>query len=122
MGGHNFKRTHRGKERFPGMTITYGLMEAYEAVCKSHPERARLLTKSTVNKLLKDEKTGGVVGIEYTNAKKETLREYGSVIICCGGYGADYSENSYLRQYRPDICHLPTTNGDHCNGSGLRMA
>jgi hypothetical protein len=52
MGGHNFKRTHRGKERFPGMTITYGLMEAYEAVCKSHPERARLLTKSHVHKLI----------------------------------------------------------------------
>jgi len=23
MGGHSESRTHRGKERFPGMTITY---------------------------------------------------------------------------------------------------
>jgi hypothetical protein len=30
MGGHSEKRTHRGKERFPGMTITYALMEKYE--------------------------------------------------------------------------------------------
>jgi hypothetical protein len=27
LGGHSFPRTHRGKERFPGMTITYALME-----------------------------------------------------------------------------------------------
>jgi succinate dehydrogenase/fumarate reductase flavoprotein subunit len=24
LGGHSFPRTHRGKEKFPGMTITYG--------------------------------------------------------------------------------------------------
>jgi len=48
MGGHNFERTHRGKERFPGMTITYGLMEKYENICKEAPHRARLLAKSHV--------------------------------------------------------------------------
>ena len=31
-GGHSYKRTHRGKERFPGFTITYALMEALEKV------------------------------------------------------------------------------------------
>lgn len=30
MGGHSEERTHRGKEKFPGMTITYGLMEKFE--------------------------------------------------------------------------------------------
>jgi hypothetical protein len=25
LGGHSQPRTHRGKERFPGMTITYGM-------------------------------------------------------------------------------------------------
>jgi hypothetical protein len=29
LGGHSFPRTHRGKERFPGMTITYALMEKW---------------------------------------------------------------------------------------------
>ena len=49
LGGHSFPRTHRytfvsvpfleltsiirGKERFPGMTITYALMEKYEDIC-----------------------------------------------------------------------------------------
>lgn len=34
MGGHSFARTHRGKEKFPGMTITYGLMEKFEEIEK----------------------------------------------------------------------------------------
>merc|ERR1719164_9845 len=32
LGGHSMPRTHRGKERFPGMTITYGLMERLEEI------------------------------------------------------------------------------------------
>jgi len=34
LGGHTHPRTHRGKEKFPGMTITYALMEKYEDICK----------------------------------------------------------------------------------------
>lgn len=34
LGGHSHERTHRGKEKFPGMTITYGLMEKWEEVEK----------------------------------------------------------------------------------------
>jgi hypothetical protein len=30
LGGHTHPRTHRGKEKFPGMTITYGLMEKFD--------------------------------------------------------------------------------------------
>lgn len=51
------------------------------------------------------------------------------VIIATGGFGADFSNNSYLKQYRPDIMHLPTTSneyifsdGDHCDGSGIRFS
>lgn len=34
MGGHSAKRTHRGKEKFPGMTITMALIEALEDIAK----------------------------------------------------------------------------------------
>lgn len=34
MGGHSYERTHRGKEKFPGMTITYALMEKFEDIEK----------------------------------------------------------------------------------------
>lgn len=33
LGGHSQPRTHRGKERFPGMTITYALIQMLEKAC-----------------------------------------------------------------------------------------
>merc|ERR1719337_130196 len=44
LGGHSQPRTHRGKERFPGMTITYGLMEKLEDIAETS-DRARVLMK-----------------------------------------------------------------------------
>merc|ERR1719277_488435 len=34
LGGHSQPRTHRGKERFPGMTITYALIQMVEKVAE----------------------------------------------------------------------------------------
>ena len=34
LGGHSAPRTHRGKERFPGMTITYALIQMVEKVAE----------------------------------------------------------------------------------------
>merc|ERR1711963_80806 len=45
----------------------------------------------------------------------------GAVILCSGGFGADFSPNSLLGKYRPDLMHLPTTNGEHCTGDGIKM-
>ena len=42
--------------------------------------------------------------------------------MATGGFGADYTQNSLLAQYRPDLLHLPTTNGEHCTGDGIKMA
>jgi succinate dehydrogenase/fumarate reductase flavoprotein subunit len=44
------------------------------------------------------------------------------VIVATGGFGADFTPDSLLNQYRPDLKDLPTTNGDHCTGDGLKMA
>merc|ERR1719379_1972396 len=63
MGGHSNPRTHRGKEKFPGMTITYGLMEKLEDISDENPEKARILLKSTVKELIC--KDGAVVGVKY---------------------------------------------------------
>merc|ERR1712079_792530 len=38
-----------------------------------------------------------------------------------GGVGADFTQNSLLATYRPDLMHLPTTNGEHCTGDGIKM-
>jgi len=119
LGGHSFPRTHRGKERFPGMTITYALMEKYDDIVGKKDGRARQLVKAKVTKLLSD--SNGVIGVEYEkDGKKHT--EYGPVIIATGGYGADFTENSLIRKYRPDLIGLPTTNGEHCTGDGIKIA
>jgi flavocytochrome c len=120
LGGHSFPRTHRGKERFPGMTITYALMERYEEISTKEPEKARLFTKARVTRLLHDN-NGTVNGVEYEK-DGQTFTEHGAVIIATGGYGADFSEDSLLKKYRPDLLYLPTTNGDHCTGDGIKLA
>merc|ERR1712032_519227 len=121
LGGHSFPRTHRGKERFPGMTITYGLMEALEEIEESGDGRARIMLKTKVEKYLTDA-AGNVCGVEAVNAKGERIVEHGPVIIATGGFGADFTSDSLISKHRPDLSHLPTTNGEHCTGDGLKMA
>merc|ERR1712137_1049668 len=62
----------------------------------------------------------GVVGCIYEKAGVST-KEYGPVILCSGGFGADFGSDSLLAKYRPDLLHLPTTNGEHCTGDAIKM-
>ncbi|CAG8727257.1 14908_t:CDS:2, partial [Racocetra fulgida] len=118
LGGHSQPRTHRGKEMFPGMTITYALMEGIEEIAKKQPDRVRLIKKARATKLIKEGET--VVGVEYVK-DGQTFKEYGPVVLATGGYAADFTEDSLIKKYRPDIYHLPTTNGDHSTGDGHKM-
>jgi len=118
LGGHSAPRTHRGAERFPGMTITYALIQMLEKLSE-RTDLARIITKAYVKELLTDG-NGRCVGTLYTKGG-ETFREHGPVILCTGGFGADFSGSGFLAQYRPDLLHLPTTNGEHCTGDGIRM-
>ena len=121
LGGHSFPRTHRGKERFPGMTITYGLLEKLEEVEKnSNGEQAKIVNKAKATKLITDSDKN-VIGVEYEK-DGATHKAYGSVVICSGGFAADFTPNSLLMKHRPDLGHLPTTNGNHCTGDGIKMA
>merc|ERR1711972_748453 len=117
LGGHSMPRTHRGKERFPGMTITYALIQMGEKIAEK-TDRARIITKACVNKLICN--GPAVVGCEYLKAGA-TYKEYGPVIFASGGFGADFGSDSLLAMYRPDLLHLPTTNGEHCTGDGIKM-
>eukprot|EP00743_Colponemidia_sp_Colp-15_P005509 GILK01005925.1.p1 GENE.GILK01005925.1~~GILK01005925.1.p1 ORF type:complete len:1245 (-),score=193.11 GILK01005925.1:130-3834(-) len=119
LGGHSAPRTHRGKEKFPGMTITYGLMEAFEDACKHTPERARLILKARVVGLTVE--NGRVTGVEYEK-DGQRVQAAGVVIITTGGYAHDFGEGSLLQKYRPDLINLSTTNGDHCTGDGIKVA
>jgi len=63
---------------------------------------------------------GAVVGCEYAKAGA-TYKEFGPVVFASGGFGADFTTDSLLAQHRPDLMHLPTTNGEHCTGDGIKM-
>jgi flavocytochrome c len=119
LGGHSFPRVHRGKERFPGMTITYGLLEALEKIEKdTNGETAKIITKAKATKLITE--NGNVIGVEYIRNNK-SYTEYGAVIIATGGYSADGGSNSLLAKYRPDLMNLPTTNAPQTTGDGIKM-
>ncbi|CAK9029256.1 unnamed protein product [Durusdinium trenchii] len=117
LGGHSQPRTHRGKERFPGMTITYALIQMLEKVAEK-TDLAKIITKAKVFKLVTEGNT--CVGCVYEKGG-QNFQEFGPVILASGGFGADFTSNSLLAQYRPDLLHLPTTNGEHCTGDGIKM-
>merc|ERR1711912_168092 len=117
LGGHSQPRTHRGKERFPGMTITYALIQMLEKISEK-TDRARIVTKACVNKLIQN--GPAVVGCEYAKGGVQ-YKEFGPVIWASGGFGADFGQDSLLAMYRPDLLHLPTTNGEHCTGDGIKL-
>ncbi len=121
LGGHSQPRTHRGKERFPGMTITFALMERYEKMCEGKDGRAKLVNKAKGTKLITGAKPTDVIGCEWTDKDGVNHKSYGPVILATGGFGADFTPDSLLAKYRPDLMHLPTTNGEHCTGDGIKM-
>merc|ERR1719217_1886054 len=125
-----------GKERFPGMTITYALMQAFEKLAQTS-DRAKIVNKAKVIKLITNDApasgvfelleetlhlTNGshVVGCVYEKGG-EQFKEHGPVILCSGGFGADFGNDSLLAKFRPDLLHLPTTNGEHCTGDAIKM-
>jgi len=118
LGGHSAPRTHRGKERFPGMTITYALIQMVEKVAE-RTDKARIVTKACAKKLLTNS-AGACVGLVYEKGGMD-FQEHGPVILASGGFGADFTQQSLLAKYRPDLMHLPTTNGEHCTGDGIKM-
>merc|ERR1712054_519384 len=117
LGGHSQPRTHRGKERFPGMTITYALIQMLEKISEK-TDRARIITKAEVFDLICN--GPAVVGCEYAKGGVQ-YKEFGPVIFASGGFGADFGQDSLLAKYRPDLLHLPTTNGEHCTGDGIKL-
>jgi flavocytochrome c len=120
LGGHSQPRTHRGGERFPGMTITMALMERLEKIAAEQPQLAQILLKSRVTSLLQDN-SGAVIGVSYIDKDGQKREVYGPVIIATGGYAADFNDDGLLKKYRPAWLNLPTTNGEHCTGDGIKM-
>ncbi|KAK3899467.1 FAD binding domain-containing protein [Staphylotrichum tortipilum] len=119
LGGHSQPRTHRGHDaKFPGMAITYALMQRLEELAESEPHRVQIIKKARVTGLSKDGNT--VTGVQYEH-NGESLSLSGPVVLATGGYAADFGEGSLLKQHRPDTFGLATTNGSHATGDGQKM-
>merc|ERR1711964_691524 len=100
LGGHSFPRTHRGHDaKFPGMAITYALMQRLEELCESDPERVQVIKKAKVTSLNKEGNL--ITGVKYEFGG-ETHSVDGVVVLATGGYAADFSETSLLKKHRPD--------------------
>merc|ERR1712241_385357 len=82
-------------------------------------DKAQIITKARAHTLLMTE-SGSCKGLVYEKGGSD-INQMGPVILCSGGFGADFTQDSLLAQYRPDLMHLPTTNGDHCTGDGIKM-
>merc|ERR1712187_824058 len=81
-------------------------------------DRARIITKAEVFQLLQN--GPNVVGCCYRKGGI-VEKEFGPMIFASGGFGADFGPTSLLATYRPDLLHLPTTNGEHCTGDAIKM-
>ncbi|KAI0151556.1 flavocytochrome c [Xylariaceae sp. FL1272] len=119
LGGHSQPRTHRGHDaKFPGMAITYALMQRLEELAETEPERVQIIKKARVTSLNKE--GNKITGVQYeSNGESSTVD--GPVILATGGYAADFGDSSLLKQHRPDTFGLATTNGSHATGDGQKM-
>jgi len=127
LGGHSHPRTHRSSSggKFPGMEITYALIEGYEKLCKEQPNKYKLINRARANKLLTCTKSGRITGVQYEKKGQNHTINGHAVVICTGGYGAGVLvEGSLLEKVRKDLfdMKLPTTNGKHCTGDGIMIS
>lgn len=119
LGGHSFPRTHRGHDaKFPGMAITYALMQRMEELTEQDPDRVQIIKKAKVTKLNKE--GNKVIGVTYEFGGESHSVE-GVVVLATGGYAADFGEDSLLKKHRPDTFNLSSTNGTHATGDGHKM-
>lgn len=124
LGGHLQPRTHRGHDaKFPGMAITYRLLERLENIADAEPARVAIWKSHQVVDLeTETDNLHSIVGVKWKNLKtKEKGVLHGPVIMATGGYAADFTRNSLLRKHRPDIFDLPSTNGEHATGDGQKL-
>ncbi|KAJ5625501.1 hypothetical protein N7510_001810 [Penicillium lagena] len=119
LGGHSQPRTHRGHDaKFPGMAITYALMQRLEEISQAEPGRVQIVKKAEVTSI---NKSGNVVtGVTYKH-NNETKSAEGVVVLATGGYAADFGDTSLLKKHRPDTFGLSSTNGTHATGDGQKM-
>ena len=109
LGGLSAYISHTGKDRFPCMTVTYALIQMVEKIAEKS-DKAKIITD------------GARTGCIYVKGSAD-FKEFGpkTVIFTSGDFGADFTHDSLLATYRPDLLRLPITNGELFNGDAVQV-
>lgn len=117
LGGHSFARTHRGKGPLPpGFAIVSALIKRIEAA-----KNVDVLKLTTLRSFrIHSDLVADGVEVEDPDHKFTLLSK--NIVLATGGFSADFSSSSLLQRYRPDLVHLPLTNGQQTTGDGQKLA
>jgi flavocytochrome c len=121
-GGHKFERTHRQDDSAQKKPTNVGFFITSSLAAKiAERPNIKLITDAKVTELLKND--GNVSGVKYIVKGSDTETEVSSksVILATGGYGGDFSETSYLKQYNELAWTLASTNGAFASGDGVTL-
>ncbi|KAK6457120.1 FAD binding domain-containing protein [Scheffersomyces xylosifermentans] len=123
LGGHSYPRTHRGSGKLPpGFAIISALTKRLDKYAEDPSTGLKVIKNAKLDKLLLNSDTK-VQGIEYVgeNNSRVVLKS-DNVVLATGGISADFETGSLIKKYRPDLLHLPSTNGKQTTGDGQKIA
>lgn len=120
LGGHSVARTHRPTDS--NFVIGFYLISRISEKVKEI-KNIKIYYNSTVVKLLKNETNNKIYGLKYKNKKeqKEKIVYCNAIILTSGGFGHDFGENGFLKEFVPHIMKFPSTNGHQSIGSGVKL-
>ena len=120
LGGHSVARTHRPTNS--NFVIGFYLISKISEKVKEI-KHLKIFYNSTVIKLLKNEKNNKIYGLKYKNQniQKENIIYCDAIILTTGGYGHDFGEKGFLKEFAPQIMKFPSTNGHQSTGSGIKL-
>ncbi|KAJ1554996.1 hypothetical protein HK405_003476, partial [Cladochytrium tenue] len=89
------------------------------------PGRVAVATASETRSLLTRSADGAVIGVVVRVDGVDHELPASAVVLATGGFSSDRApdpETSLLARHRPDLVHMPTTNGPWSTGDGVKMA
>lgn len=111
LGGHSVARTHLTENVPPGFEIVSALRKKLE-----QSSLLQSCTDCKVTELVVEH--GKVVGIMYLSSDVVKRLE-GPVVLSTGGFGAN---KQLIKEYRPDLANIASTNGVQTTGDGHLLA
>ncbi|CAD6634024.1 BAG_1a_G0029680.mRNA.1.CDS.1 [Saccharomyces cerevisiae] len=119
LGGHSVPRTHRSSGKLPpGFEIVQALSKKLKDISSKDSNLVQIMLNSEVVDIELDNQ-GHVTGVVYMdeNGNRKIMKSH-HVVFCSGGFG--YSKEM-LKEYSPNLIHLPTTNGKQTTGDGQKI-